>query len=89
MKKILFIGILALACSFANAQVKNSIKVNPFGFFWGNDLITYERALGTSSSFVIGGSFGSISAGDYKYTNYGAEAQYRYYFLEKLYANFT
>ena len=80
------LGLLVLlALSFASLKAQeNVIKVNPFALLGGNDLVSYERALGEHSSGTIGAGYGGYQLGGLKYKNYGASLQYRYYFNEAL-----
>lgn len=78
MKRMFLVGALALFGA-VNAQ-ENSIKVNPFALLGGSDLISYERAIGTSSSVGVGAGIGGFKLGEYKYSNIGASVFYRYYF---------
>jgi hypothetical protein len=48
------------------------------------DLVSYERAIGDQTSFVVSGSIGGFSVGATKYSSYGGGIQYRYYFNEVL-----
>ncbi|MDY3343896.1 DUF3575 domain-containing protein [Riemerella anatipestifer] len=78
MKKLFLAGALALFGA-VNAQ-QNSVKVNPFALLGGTDMVTYERAIGGSSSVGVGAGIGGFKIGDVKYKNAGASAFYRYYF---------
>ena len=83
MKKILLGALTLLSMNFAKAQ-DNAIKVNPFAFFGGSDLISYERKFTDNISGLVGLGYSSFSLSSYKYTSYGSEIQGRYYFKEAL-----
>ena len=83
MKKIILTVAAVLAFGFANAQ-ENVIKVNPLSILGGTDLLSYEVKLGEKTSFLVGAGIGGFKIGDAKYSNMGAEVQYRYYFNEAL-----
>lgn len=83
MKKLFLLGLILISNQFVNAQ-ESAIKVNPFAYLWGSDLVSYERMITDNSSGVIGVGIGGYNFGGAKYTNTGAELQYRYYFDEVL-----
>lgn len=83
MKKIILTAVVVLCLSFANAQ-ESIVKANPLAFLGGSDLVSYEHKLGENTSFVLGAGIGGFSIGGAKYSSFGAEAQYRYYFNEAL-----
>lgn len=83
MKKIILTAVAVFGFAFANAQ-ENVIKVNPLSILGGTDLVSYEFKIGEKSSFLVGAGIGGFKIGDAKYSNYGAEVQYRYYFKEAL-----
>ncbi len=83
MKKIILTAAAVFAFGFANAQ-ENIIKANPLAILGGTDMLSFEHKLGDNSSFVIGAGIGGFKIGDAKYSNMGAEFQYRYYFNEAL-----
>jgi len=83
MKKIILTAAAVFAFGFANAQ-ENIIKANPLSVLGGTDLLSFEHKIGEHSSAVLGLGYGGFKIGDAKYTNMGAEVQYRYYFDEAL-----
>ncbi len=83
MKKIILTAAAVFAFSFANAQ-ENIIKANPLSILGGTDLLSFEHKIGDHTSAVLGLGYGGFSIGGAKYTNMGAELQYRYYFNEAL-----
>lgn len=83
MKKIILTAAAVFAFGFANAQ-ENIIKVNPLAILGGTDLLSFEHKIGDNSSAVLGLGYGGFKIGDAKYTNMGAEVQYRYFFEESL-----
>ena len=82
MKKIIM-SFAIFAFVFANAQ-ENIVKVNPLSVLGGTDLFSVEHALNDNSSLVVGAGIGGFKIGDAKYSNLGAELQYRFYFNEVL-----
>ena len=83
MKKIILTAIAVCAFGFANAQ-ENIIKANPLALLGGTDMVSFEHKLGDNTSILIGAGIGGFKIGDAKYSNMGAEVQYRYYFEEAL-----
>jgi hypothetical protein len=83
MKKIILTVITVCAFGFANAQ-ENIIKANPLALLGGTDMVSFEHKLGDKTSVLIGAGIGGFKIGDAKYSNMGAEVQYRYYFNEAL-----
>lgn len=83
MKKIILTAIAVCAFGFANAQ-ENIIKANPLALLGGTDMVSFEHKLGDNSSVLLGAGIGGFKIGDAKYSNMGAEVQYRYYFNEAL-----
>lgn len=83
MKKIILTVIAVCAFGFANAQ-ENIIKANPLALLGGTDMVSFEHKLGDKTSVLIGAGIGGFKIGDAKYSNMGAEVQYRYYFNEAL-----
>jgi hypothetical protein len=83
MKKIILTAAAVFAFGFANAQ-ENIIKANPLALLGGTDMISFEHKLGGNSSILFGAGIGGFKIGDAKYSNMGAEFQYRYYFNEAL-----
>jgi hypothetical protein len=71
-----------MAFGFVSAQ-ENVVKVNPLSIC-STDLVSFEHKLGESLSFVVGAGIGGFKIGDAKYSNFGGEVQYRYYFNEAL-----
>ena len=83
MKKIILTAIAVFAFGFANAQ-ENIIKANPLALLGGTDMVSFEHKLGDNTSLVFGAGIGGFKIGGAKYSNMGAEVQYRYYFNEAL-----
>lgn len=83
MKKVLLTAAAVFAFGFANAQ-ENVIKANPLSILGGSDLVSFEHKLSDKSSIVLGAGIGGFKIGDAKYSSFGAEAQYRFYFNEAL-----
>ena len=83
MKKIILTAAAVFAFGFANAQ-ENIIKANPLSILGGTDLLSFEHKIGDHTSALLGLGYGGFSFGGAKYTNMGAEVQYRYYFDESL-----
>ena len=83
MKKIFLTAAAVFAFSFANAQ-ENIVKANPLALLGGTDMVSFEHKLDGNSSIVLGAGIGGFKIGDAKYSNMGAEVQYRYYFNEAL-----
>jgi hypothetical protein len=83
MKKIILTAAAVFVFGFANAQ-ENIIKANPLSILGGTDLLSFEHKIGDHTSAVLGLGYGGFSIGGAKYTNMGAELQYRYYFNEAL-----
>ena len=83
MKKIIVLSLVLLSNYVGNAQ-ESAIRVNPFALLWGSDLVSYERAITDNSSGIVGIGIGGYNMGTAKYSNTGAELQYRYYFDEVL-----
>lgn len=83
MKKLFLLGLILMSNEIVNAQ-ESAVKVNPFALLSGSDLISYERAFNDNSSGIIGVGFGGYNFAGAKYSNTGAELQYRYYFEEVL-----
>lgn len=83
MKKLLFVSLTFLSIGFAKSQ-DNVVKVNPLAFFGGSDLVSYERKFTDNITGLVGLGYSSYSLSTYKYANYGAELQSRYYFKDAL-----
>jgi hypothetical protein len=83
MKKFFLFCLIVLSNYTINAQ-ESAVKVNPFAFLWGSDLVSYERMITDNSSGIIGVGVGGYNFGGAKYSNTGAEIQYRRYFEEVL-----
>lgn len=83
MKKVILTAIAVFGFAFANAQ-ENSIKVNPLSFFGGTDLVSFEHKLSDNSTGIVGAGLAGFKIGDAKYSSFGGELQYRYYFEEAL-----
>jgi hypothetical protein len=83
MKNLIIAAIAVFSFGVASAQ-DSAIKVNPLAFFGGSDLISYERKLSDHGTGLIGVGYSSFSLGNFKYTNAGAELQYRYYFTQAM-----
>jgi len=86
MRKISFVLAFLAVGFFANAQDEgtspNVVKINPLGLIFGSANLAYERALNEKSSFVIAPQFGGFKLGGFKYSSFGAGAQYRFYFSD-------
>jgi hypothetical protein len=83
MKKIILSSLALLAFGFINAQ-ENIIKANPLSLLGGTDLVSFEHKIGDNSSLLVGVGVGGFTIGGAKYSNFGGEVQYRYYFEEAL-----
>ena len=83
MKKIILSAVAVMAFGFMNAQ-ENIIKANPLSLIGGTDLISFERKIGDKTSLLLGLGAGSFKIGDERYSSFGGEIQYRYYFTEAL-----
>jgi hypothetical protein len=83
MKKILLGALTLLSMNFVKAQ-DNVVKVNPLAFFGGSDLVSYERKITDNITGLVGLGYSSYSLSTYKYANYGAELQSRYYLKDAL-----
>jgi hypothetical protein len=83
MKKIILSALAICAFTLASAQ-ENIIKANPLSVLGGTDLLSFEHKLGDNSSILVGAGIGGFKIGTAKYSNMGAEVQYRYYFNEAL-----
>ncbi len=83
MKKIILSALAVLAFGFTNAQ-ENIIKANPLSLIGGTDLVSFEHKIGANTSLLVGVGVGGFKIGDSKYSNFGGELQYRYYFSEAL-----
>ena len=57
----------------------NVVKVNPLGLLFGSASVAYERAINEKSSIQVNGSFGGLSVGGVKYTNFGGGLDYKIY----------
>lgn len=86
MKKVILSAIAVFTFGVVSAQdVSNSIKVNPLSLIGGGtDLLSYEFKAGEKSSILIGAGTGGFKLGGTKYSNSGAEVQYRFYFGDAL-----
>jgi hypothetical protein len=84
MKKNLLslLMLVAFACT-AKAQTV-AIKANPLAFFSGTDLLSGEFKIGGNSSVLVGAGIAGFKISGSKYSSFGGEAQYRYYFNEAL-----
>ncbi|WP_438962954.1 DUF3575 domain-containing protein [Nonlabens sp.] len=82
MKKLLLIAAVAVFGMGMSSAQENAVKVNPLAILGGTDLVSYERALNDNSSAILSGAIGGYTIGSFKYSSYGAGAQYRYYFDE-------
>jgi hypothetical protein len=83
MKKLFFTAVALLAFTFAQAQ-ENSIKFNPLALLGGTDLVSFEHRLSDRGTGIIGAGLSGFKIGDAKYSSFGGELQYRYYFDEAL-----
>jgi hypothetical protein len=83
MKKIFLTAAAVFVFCFANAQ-ENIIKANPLAILGGTDMVSFEHKLDDKTSILFGAGIGGFKIGDAKYSNMGAEVQYRYYFDEAL-----
>jgi hypothetical protein len=83
MKKIILSALAMFAFTLVSAQ-ENIIKANPLSVLGGTDLLSIEHKLGDNSSILVGAGIGGFKIGTAKYSNMGAEVQYRYYFNEAL-----
>jgi hypothetical protein len=88
MKKLILTGLVLISGVAAFAQYKggsgsdvkpNVVKINALGFLFGNASVSLERALNEKSAAQINLSFGGLSVGGVKYTNFGVGADYRFY----------
>lgn len=76
---LMAVGVMIFSASVAQDGGKpNIIKTNPIGLAFGSFNVTYEHALGQSSSFQVGGNFFSKIFGT-EVSGFGIEAGYRYY----------
>ena len=87
MKKIIALTLIFSSFStlmFAQKSgKKNVVKINPFGLFFGNASLSYERALNDKNSVVISPTFGDLKVDNYKYSSFGLGAEYRFYTREE------
>jgi hypothetical protein len=86
MKKsvILFLALLGSMGIFAQKSTSatepvNVIKVNPLGLLFGSANISFERAVSEKSAVQVNATFGGLSIGGVKYTNFGGGLDYKYY----------
>jgi hypothetical protein len=84
LKKIslVFLFIFSITSGFSQDDKKNILKLNPLGIIFGSGNFSYERAIGSKSSFEINSSFGIYTYREIKYTSFGIGAGYRYYLSE-------
>jgi hypothetical protein len=68
-----------LTSGFTQSNEKNILKINPLGIIFGSGSFSYERAIGSKSSFEINASFGIYTYREIKYTSFGIGADYRFY----------
>ena len=61
MKKFFLFCLIVLSNYTINAQ-ESAVKVNPFAFLWGSDLVSYERMITDNSSGIIGVGVGGLIA---------------------------
>lgn len=84
--KILAIMLLMGAgmASAAQAEIGNSITVNPLGFVgWGPD-IEYEAVMDPGSALAIRAKFGGWSLGDWSNTAIGGGLSWRFFLNDEL-----
>ena len=81
MKKIsfAFLFLFSITSGFSQGDKKNILKLNPLGIIFGSGSFSYERAIGSKSSFEINSSFGIYKYQGIKYTSFGLGADYRFY----------
>lgn len=82
MKKVLFVIALSITVAGLKAQNTrlNAIKLNPLSLAFATGNIAYERAVGPTQSFQIGGFYSGFNMGDIKYSGFGVTPEYRFYF---------
>lgn len=74
-----------LAFGLTQVYAQNiALKVNPLSFFGGTDLVSGEFKIGDNSSVIAGLGVAGYKIAGSKYSSFGGEAQYRYYFSEAL-----
>jgi len=84
MKKALF-TLLVITAGLAQVKAQDvALKVNPLSFFGGTDLVSGEFKIGDNSSLIGGVGVSGFKISGSKYSSFGGEVQYRYYFDEAL-----
>ncbi len=76
-----FLFLFSFNSGFSQEDQKNILKINPLGIIVGSGSFSYERAIGSKSSFEINATFGIYTHQAYqlKYTSFGIGADYRFY----------
>ena len=92
MKKvsiILLALILTLLCAnLSMAAGDQSVTVNPFGLLFGQLNGQYEKSLGNQGSFLVNGSYISLSYNEKKITGIGVGGGYRKYLGDEKFSGF-
>ncbi|MGM9478635.1 DUF3575 domain-containing protein [Pedobacter sp. GSP4] len=84
MKKTLLSLLTAALLGFAAQAQTIAIKANPLALLGGTDLVSGEFKIGDNSSVSAGLGAAGYKISGSKYSSFGGEAQYRYYFRESL-----
>ncbi len=82
MKKLIFIFCVVVFTGNSISAQKNVLKMNPLGFAFGIYNLTYERALSSSTSFQVKGSFFSKLFG-LEVSSLGFDADFKYFITHK------
>jgi len=84
MKKVLLSLLVVAGLGFATNAQTVAIKANPLALLGGTDLLSGEFKVGGNSSVGVGLGLAGFKIAGSKYSSFGGEAQYRYYFRESL-----
>ncbi|GAB1857592.1 DUF3575 domain-containing protein [Flavobacteriaceae bacterium MHTCC 0001] len=84
MKKLLLCAVITVLGLTSVSAQERAVKVNPLALLGGTDLVSFETKLGEQSTGVVGAAIGGFKFGGIKYSSFGGELQYRYYFGDLL-----
>lgn len=83
MKKISFVILMLSSVIVGFSQEagrSNAVKLNPLSLAFMTGNVSYERAVGASSSVQLGLFYSGFKLSDIKYSGLGITPEFRYYF---------
>jgi Protein of unknown function (DUF3575) len=82
MKKVVFLAAFISIISCAKAQDgahQNAVKLNPLSLIFATGNVSYERAIGATTSVQLGAFFSGFSFSGIKYSGWGVTPEVRFY----------